>query len=220
MSPGTIDAPALRRGLAGASARLQGERDLLCELDAVAGDGDLGATLAIGCAAIDRMLGAVEPEREAGPLLRDVGLELAREAPSTIGILLGSAFISGGAAVGTVRELDAPAVAAFLESALEGVKGRGGAGTGERTIVDAMDPAASAARELVDGDAVAALAAGADAADAGARATAAMEPRHGRAAWIGDRAGGREDGGARAWALLLEGLLDGVRAEDAADAGR
>lgn len=213
MSGATIDTPTLKRGLAAASARLQADRDRLCELDALAGDGDLGATLAIGCAAVDERLAAADGECAAGELLRDVGAQLAREAPSTIGILLGTAFIRGGAAVGEPDELDGPALAAFLEAALQGVQERGGAAPGERTVVDAMHPSALAAREGAERDAVAVLALAAAAADDGASATAEMEPVHGRAAWIGERAGGQEDGGARAWALLLDGLLEGVIAD-------
>ena len=210
MTAPTIDARGVRLGLAVASSHVQAARERLCELDAVAGDGDLGATLAAGFAAVDEHLAEIDTD-DVGTLLRQVGVKLAQKAPSTIGALLGTAFMRSGAMLDGVQQLDATGAVTLLVVAAEGVRERGGAQPGERTIVDAMDAAATAAKDVrADDGPVAVFRAAAAAADAGACATAAMEPRHGRAAWIADRARGSEDAGARAWAVLLDGLASGV----------
>ncbi|MGA6209477.1 DAK2 domain-containing protein [Nocardia testacea] len=205
----------LRHGLAVAGSRVQAARERLCELDAVAGDGDLGATLAAGFAAVDEHLAEIEAD-DVGTVLRQVGIKLAQRAPSTAGALLGAAFMRSGAMLEGIRQLDTAEAVTLLVAAADAVRERGGAQPGERTIVDAMDAAATAAKGVrADNGPVAVFSAAAAAADAGACATAAMEPRHGRAAWIADRARGSEDAGARAWAVILDGLASGVADHEA-----
>lgn len=210
MSSRPIVMSGLRQGLAEASSRVQDARGLLCDLDAVAGDGDLGATLAAGFAAVDKHLAAMEAG-DIGTVLRQVGMKLTQAAPSTIGTLLGAAFMRSGAKLEGLHQLDAAGAVTLLVAAADGVRERGGAQPGERTIVDAMDAAASAARDVPAEDGPAAVfRAAAAAANEGACATATMEPRHGRSAWIADRARGSEDAGARAWAIVLDGFVGGV----------
>ena len=74
-------------------------------------------------------------------------------------------------------------------------------------MVDALGPAVRALRERLDaGDALAdALAAAADAADEGARATAPMQARKGRASYLGERSVGHQDPGATSTALIIRG---------------
>jgi dihydroxyacetone kinase len=93
---------------------------------------------------------------------------------------------------------------------------RGRASAGERTVLDAMRPAADAASAAAGEGATAleTLQRASGAARAGANATAEMEPRHGRAGWIPERARGRPDAGAVAWALFLDALQERVRAAD------
>ena len=71
----------------------------LNRLDAVAGDGDLGATMATASAALQALLPELEGEPLAG-VCRRCGSELARKAPSTSGTLLATAFLRAGAAAG------------------------------------------------------------------------------------------------------------------------
>ncbi|MEE6170126.1 MULTISPECIES: DAK2 domain-containing protein [unclassified Mycolicibacterium] len=214
MTASTIAISGLRNGLKEASSRVQDARERLCELDAAAGDGDLGATLADGFAAVDAHLAGIEAA-DIGTVLRQVGITLAQTAPSTAGALLATAFMRSAVKLEGVVHLDTSGVIALLVAAADGVRERGGAQPGERTIVDAMDAAAAAAIEVaVDAGPIAVLRAAAAGADAGASATAHMEPRHGRAAWIADRARGSEDAGARAWAILLDGFASGVAARE------
>jgi len=204
------------RAILVAGDRVGAARDELCSLDAVAGDGDLGATLATGFAHVRAAL--QDGDGDIGATLVTVGRELATKAPSTIGALLATAFMRAGKELAGTRELSAAGVATMLEVAAGGVAERGRAEPGQRTVLDAMLPAATAARAAADrGDgAIAALAAAAAAAGDGARATAGMEPRLGRAGWIADRARGHRDAGATAWAVFLTGLHDGLAALPAA----
>jgi dihydroxyacetone kinase len=121
--------------------------------------------------------------------------------------------MAAGKQLAGTATLDAGAVGDLLEACARSVAERGGATAGERTMLDAMEPAARAAREAAAAGSSAArtLELAADAADAGAAATAEMEAQHGRAGWLRDRAQGTPDAGATAWALFLHGLAAGVQ---------
>lgn len=202
-----ITADAFLRAFDAASADMCAARDELCELDAAAGDGDLGVTLATGFqAARDYLAGS--DEADPGAALVGIGGEFARKAPSTIGTLLATAFMRGGKELRELEVIDGGRIAVMLDAGAIGVAERGRASVGERTVLDAMRPAADAAAAAAnDGDtALDVLHAAAAAAAEGADATAGMEARHGRAGWIPDRARGRPDAGAAAWAMFLAAL--------------
>jgi phosphoenolpyruvate---glycerone phosphotransferase subunit DhaL len=202
-----ISSATFERALLLAGDRLIAAKDELCALDAAAGDGDLGVTLASGFGHVRDSFAAESPPPDVGAALGRVGSELGRKAPSTIGALLATAFIRAGASAAGRGELEGPDIASILHAAASGVAERGRATANQRTILDAMLAAADRGEQ-----AVAVLAAAAVGARAGADATAGMEPALGRAVWIKDRARGIPDAGAVAWAIFLEGLADGCNA--------
>jgi phosphoenolpyruvate---glycerone phosphotransferase subunit DhaL len=201
-----------RGALLSAGDRVCAAQEELCALDAAAGDGDLGTTLSKGFTAARRPVEGWAGARDCGAVLTELGRVLAREAPSTMGTLLATAFMSAGRSVAGSAGLDAASVAILLRSAANTVADRGRASPGQRTVLDALEPAAAAAetRASAGDEPSHVLRAAANAAQAGAAATAGMEPAHGRAAWIGERAAGLPDGGAFAWSVYLTGLADAV----------
>ena len=179
-------------------------KDELNRLDGVAGDGDLGLTVSTGARALLDIAPTLEslPEADA---IRRCGTEIARRAPSTGGTLIAFAFM---AAAKAVVAPGAPAVeraAAYLEAAAESIAQRGQVALGDRTMLDALRPAAEAVRAAAerDDDAATAARAAAQAADEGAIRTAAMAAKVGRAGWLANRAAGHEDAGARLVALAI-----------------
>lgn len=207
MSDEVLTFQQLREALTRVADRIEAAREDLCALDAIAGDGDLGVTLATGFGAI-RPLIETPPAEDAGQLLAQIGMQLGRAAPSTMGTLTATAFLRAGTKVRGKTDLTADDLAGMLEAAAQGIKDRGKADVGQRTALDALVPAAEAARAAAAAGQppAAVLAQAADAAEAGAAATADMEPKVGRAAWIADRARGHRDAGATAWATILRSL--------------
>jgi dihydroxyacetone kinase-like protein len=206
-----ISAAQFRAGMLAAGARIGEERDALSELDAAAGDGDLGATLAAGFAHVEEALVEVPPD-DVGALIKQAGVTLARKAPSTIGALLGGAFMKVSADFQGASDLTAQDVVRLMSALLVAVSDRGGAVPGQRTIVDALDGASTAATEASTAGAGAqtTLSASATGAAAAADRTAEMEPQFGRAAWVSERARGHRDAGAVAWSIYLQALSDAV----------
>ncbi len=181
----------------------------LNRLDAQAGDGDLGVTMASAAAVVVELL----PELEDKPLpevLRACGAALATKTPSTAGTLVATGLLRAARAAGEDGDR-ADLTARLLDAARAGIAERGKAEVGSKTMLDALAPAAEAASAAAAAgeDARGQLAAAAEAAETGARATVDMRPRHGRAGWLAERSAGHEDGGARMVAIALAGALQG-----------
>lgn len=196
------------RGLVGmlvaVSAAVAEKRDALNRLDGVAGDGDLGVTASLASEAI----ATAAPEAAGLPIpgaLRRIGTEIARGAPSTAGTLIAFAFLAASRVGDAAADASTSAIG-YLEAAERSIAERGKVATGDRTMLDALSPAAAVYRAAIDnGDSAGAAAtAAADAADSGASATTSMAATVGRSAWLGERARGHEDAGARLVAMAFE----------------
>jgi dihydroxyacetone kinase-like protein len=208
-------------GLRTAAARIHEEAPALTALDRAIGDGDHGINLDRGFAAIVAMLDARTPTEAAADeaaaasdLLRQAGRTLISTVGGASGPLFGTGFLRAAAAVGENGASTLGLVAA-LEAAAAGIGALGKSTPGEKTMLDALVPAAAAARVALDGGAdlqgIATTAR--EAAEAGATATIPMLATKGRASYLGERSIGHQDPGATSAALLLRVL------EDVASAG-
>ncbi|MDZ4311655.1 MAG: dihydroxyacetone kinase subunit DhaK [Cypionkella sp.] len=165
-------------------------------LDAKSGDGDTGSTLA---GAAHALIDAVDqlPLSDHTQLYRAIGLELSQTMGGSSGVLLAIFFAAAGDAASsglTMRDA--------LRAGLERMQEIGGAKPGDRTMIDALQPALEALE--------AGLPAAAKAARAGADHTATMlTAKAGRAAYVSaGNLGGHIDPGAEAVARLFEALCD------------
>lgn len=104
-------------------------------LDAKVGDGDAGSTFAL---AGKRLLSVVDklPLNDTGKLLLTIGRILAREAGGSSGVLLSILFTAAGNAYTKDGDLGKA-----LVEGLNKVKDYGGAQKGDRTMIDALEPA-------------------------------------------------------------------------------
>jgi phosphoenolpyruvate---glycerone phosphotransferase subunit DhaL len=132
-------------------------------------------------------------------------MALISKVGGAAGPLYGTAFLRASTALGDKEEVSAEDAAEALEAALGGIKQRGKAEVGDKTIVDALQPAVEAAREAADGGSVAGvLRAAAGAAEEGAEATVPIRARRGRASYLGARSEGHQDPGATSTYMLLD----------------
>ncbi len=181
---------------------------LLTDLDAVAGDGDLGITMTKGFAAANKATSDYA-EKDVGKLLMLGGMAIAREAPSTLGTLLASGFMKGGKAVMGKERLALADSARMMDGFANGLMERGKAQPGEKTIVDALLPAADALQAVgPDATIAQAWAAALQAAEAGLEATRQMKAVHGRAAYRGEKSVGMVDPGATVGVMLIKAIAE------------
>lgn len=183
--------------------------DELTALDSVVGDGDHGVNLQAGFnAALSDLDSAEDPS--AQDVLRLTGAALQESMAGTAGLLLGRFFIVAGKEIDD--RLDSHTVATVLRAGTDEILKRGKAQVGDRSMIDALAPAARIASDLAaDGVPVAEVVrAAAAAAREGAEKTSSMVPRVGRASRAGGEATGRPDAGAVSVTLLLEGWAEAM----------
>ncbi|PYF99941.1 dihydroxyacetone kinase DhaL subunit [Georgenia satyanarayanai] len=204
----TLDTSWVLRWAELAQQTVSENRIALMELDRAIGDGDHGDNLDRGFTAVSAKLADAAPDSPTAAL-KLIATTLMSTVGGAAGPLYGTAFLRGATAVGD-GPVDASAVAALLSAAVEGVIARGRAEAGDKTMVDALRPAAEAARAVAEegGSARAALEAAADAAAAGAEATEPLVARKGRASYLGERSAGHRDPGAQSSALILRAAAD------------
>jgi len=171
-------------------------RERLTELDSAIGDADHGTNM-------DRGFTAARAELEAHPpadirgIFQSVATVLIRTVGGASGPLYGTFFLRAAAAAAGKGDLQAEDVAAVWKAGVEGIRQRGKAEPGDKTMLDALLPALGA---LEQGGT---LQAAAEAAEAGMRGTIPLVARKGRASYLGARSSGHQDPGATsAWLLL------------------
>jgi dihydroxyacetone kinase-like protein len=188
------------------AAAMEENRRYLTKLDSEIGDGDHGNNMHRGLqAALERLDGA-DPTTPSDAL-KAVSMALVSKVGGAAGPLYGTAFLRASSAVSDKAELSAQDAAGALEAALGGVKQRGRAEVGDKTIVDALEPAVEAAKKAAseaNGNVAAVFRAAAEAAQEGAESTVPLTARKGRASYLGPRAQGHQDPGATSTYLLLE----------------
>jgi dihydroxyacetone kinase len=183
---------------------LREARDELNRLDGIAGDGDLGVTARRAADALDELAPAL-PADDPTAAARAIGMTLAKKAPSTLGTMLAFACLAAAKAELPEDGAGVASAAALVAAARDEIAKRGKVAPGDRTILDAVAPAADALAAAATNGAAPrdAAAAAARAAEDGATATTQMEATTGRAGWLADRARGNEDAGARLAAIVF-----------------
>ncbi|MCC7176211.1 MAG: dihydroxyacetone kinase subunit L [Bryobacterales bacterium] len=179
-------------------------RDFLTELDSAIGDADHGINMDRGFSAVKAAMDADAPPG-LGPVFQTVANVLIRTVGGAAGPLYGTFFLRAAAACGEQPELTPAGVVALFQAGVEGVRQRGKAEPGDKTMLDALVPAAAAMRQELNGNGSLEqiLQAGAAAAEAGMLSTIPMQARKGRASYLGPRSVGHQDPGATsAWLLV------------------
>jgi dihydroxyacetone kinase phosphoprotein-dependent L subunit len=177
------------------------------DLDAVVGDGDFGYSMARG---FELVLSGWDgfDRTDIGTFLKKVAIMITSRIGGTSGPIWGTAFLRAGTTAGAVTELDGEQVVAMLRASIAGIKARGKSDLGDKTLLDALEPAVDVIEEQVKAGqpAAAVLRAAAVTARERAEATRQMIAKRGRASYTGERSIGTLDAGAVAVAVMFEAL--------------
>jgi dihydroxyacetone kinase-like protein len=200
----TMDAAATRAWMARFFEAFDREQQALTDLDRQSGDGDFGANLR---SALGRARTALQDSRTATPGdVLDVVSTAFLHTGGTSGPLFGMWFRHLAKAT-RAESVGVAELARGFADATATVRRLGGAKPGDKTMVDAMVPAAEALSASVGGLADA-LRSAARAARTGADSTAELLAKRGRASYVGEVARGVLDPGAVTVALLVESALE------------
>jgi len=187
------------------SHQLTAHRDELNQLDSALGDSDHGTSISTAFEVAVKTITSIDH-----PTLDDVwkttATVLLNRMGGASGALFGTFFLKGVRFTKDKKSLFKADMDEILQAGLEGVKQRGKSDVGDKTMIDALQPAVKAfitSDNLSDGWQQAALAA-----RYGAESTTGLVAKHGRAKFIGERAIGHQDAGATTIALIIEGIRD------------
>jgi dihydroxyacetone kinase-like protein len=179
-------------------------RDELNELDGKLGDADFGTSICGGFTAVQNLL----PELEGlapGMIFGKTGMTLVKSMGGASGPLFGTLFMKAGKELGDRLEIGTVELAAMLSAGLAGVKALGKSNAGDKTLIDALEPATLAIEAAAGkgGSLAAALTDARVAAAQGVENTKQMIASRGRAFYVGERGLGHQDAGATAILMLF-----------------
>ncbi|MDR5881022.1 DAK2 domain-containing protein [Caballeronia sp. LZ032] len=184
---------------------LPAHADELRDLDAALGDGDLGITVQSGSVAVVKALAALPAEATLNETLLAAAKAFSTANPSTFAALIGGGLLAAAKTVNGKDALNRDDVLAIGQAVAGRIIERGKSQVGDKTVLDALVPSLDvlAASQGSTSDALDAMIAKAD---EQVNATAAMQSRKGRAAWVQERSVGHADPGATAYLRFLQAL--------------
>ena len=205
----SLDTKQMAAIIEGMAKKIEAEKDYLTQLDNEIGDGDHGINLARGFEAVEKKLPSLAGG-DIGALLKGVGMQLVSTVGGASGPLYGTAFMKAGMACKGLTELDGPAFIKAMEAAVDGIKMRGKATEGEKTMLDALCPALKVMQDKVAAgkSLKEALQDAAAAAEKGVEYTKTIIATKGRASYLGERSLGHQDPGATSSLYLLQVLAE------------
>ncbi len=205
----TLDANGARDMLLAVAQSLIDQTDILTDADLTIGDGDHGIGMRRGFEAALAALNEEEPE-SVEAAFKATGTAILSNTGGAAGAVFGTLFRAGSKAFAASGRVDGESFAGFLEEGLAAVLKRGGVIEGQKTMVDAVAPAARAARAAAGEGLAAASSAAAAGALEGVEASKAMIATTGKARSLGERSIGHPDPGAISISLILKAMQDFV----------
>ncbi len=186
--------------------------DYLTRLDQAIGDGDHGINLSRGFRTVLEGLDELKG-KDVGGILKSVGMTLVSHVGGAVGPLYGIAFMKAGEVAEGRNEVDVGDIAKMFEAGEKGITEMGKANLGEKTMLDAIHPAAVAIAESVERKEplIKSFENCVKAAEEGMKSTIDMVSKRGRSSYLGERSRGNQDVGATSAYLLMKSALDALR---------
>lgn len=183
-------------------------KEYLTELDAAIGDADHGINMAKGFKAVKKKLPELK-DKDCGNVLKMVGMTLVSTVGGASGPLYGTAFMRAGKVIDSKDKLEVEDLGKIFDAALEGIKARGKAQKGDKTIVDTLEPAVEVLKNSkLESKEV--LKETLDVAKKGMQYTKEITAKKGRASYLGERSIGHQDPGATSCYIMLETIFDKI----------
>ncbi len=187
-------------------------KEYLTVLDAACGDGDMGVVMYLGFKKAKEELDQVKSV-DIGVLFGTVGSTVLTSVGGASGPLFGSLFNQAGRVAKGKDNISLEDLAAMFESSLNKISSLGGAKVGDKTLVDALEPAVKALKEASSKDLSleVALEKASEAARLGAESTKKLEAKYGKAKYLGEKSIGYLDPGAKVTDIIFEAFISGYK---------
>ncbi len=186
------------------AATMQEQKGYLSELDGAIGDGDHGVNMA-KCFRQVRESISQGPGEDVGEVLKNVGMVVLNSVGGAMGALYGTFFLRMSQEARDKTEVGLSDLVAMFKAAEQGIRDRGDAEVGDKTMLDTLAPAVEALEEAEQQDKTLAdaLSDFEQAARQGMESTQDMIAKVGRASRLGERTLGHQDAGATSCYFIL-----------------
>jgi len=182
-------------------------KEYLTKIDSAIGDGDHGIGMAGGMKKVKEKLVSQE-FTDVYSVFAAVGKTMLMSMGGASGVIFGSMFLAGAKDAEASAEIETWQLAAMLRGGLDAVKDRGKAQIGDKTMVDALEPAVAVLEESGCDSLTDALIKAEAAARMGMEDTVGYVAKFGRAKSLGERAVGHRDAGAVSVWLIFQGMRE------------
>ena len=186
------------------------KKPYLTEIDSAIGDGDHGIGMAGGMQKAKKKLLKMEGEENVYAIFEAAGKAMLLSMGGASGVIFGSLYLAGAKGMEPASVLTAADLAGMERKSLAAIQERGKAEAGDKTMVDALEPAVEAMEESSGKGLLAMLKAAEEAAAKGVEDTKKYQARFGRAKSLMERAVGYQDAGATSVWLILQGMREFV----------
>lgn len=192
-------------------------KEFLTDLDSAIGDADHGINMARGFEAVLGKVKDLPPNSDVGTVLKTIGMTLISTVGGASGPLYGTAFLRAAGAAQGVGAVDGDTAVKMFAVAIGGIKERGKADRGEKTMLDALEPAGEAFANGIKAQKslTECLVLACEAAGKGVEYTKTIIATKGRASYLGERSLGHQDPGATSTYILLTALAEFLRCDSA-----
>ncbi len=188
------------------------EKDYLSELDRAIGDGDHGVTMSIGWTAVKEKLKTIDQQDGFQKICTQIASSFLSAVGASAGPLYATALMRGGMAIKDKEYLDAKSFSIFLDAAANGVKERGKAEIGDKTMLDVWFPAAEEMKKQVDSgkDLIESLKSTVSIAEKSMNHTKNLISKRGRSSKLGERSIGHIDPGAASSFIIIKSIYKSI----------
>ena len=191
---------------------IEKNKDYFSELDRATGDGDHGVTMSIGWTAVKEKLDTLSSDLTFDKICMQVASSFLSAVGASAGPLYATALMRGGAKLKDLKSSNALQIADFFEAAANGIKERGKAELGDKTMLDVWIPAAETIKKTSIGqeDIIEILKQGALKAKQAMESTKDMLSKKGRSSKLGERSRGHIDPGAASSAMIINTFFEAI----------
>lgn len=189
--------------------KIKENKDYLTTLDQAIGDGDHGVNMVRG---FEKVVEKLEPVNytTVDEVFKDTAMTLMSSIGGASGPLYATAFLKWTAAVKGLETLDQTAFAKGTQAALDGIKSRGKAEEGEKTMIDVW----AKVNELVVSENDVTVEDIKKTAHTAMEASKDIEATKGRASYFKEKSIGHIDPGCASSSLLFESLADVMKGNE------
>ena len=192
--------------------KMEANKDYLIELDSAIGDGDLGLTMLKGFSA-GMEAAQTAADTDIGMLFKRTGCAIAKAAPSTMGTLMGTAFIAAGKMLAGLESADASQIGGIFTAMADSISERGKAKEGDKTLLDVLYPVGRVVEACASDDIAVRMKTASREAKQSAEKAKGLMNQHGKAAVFREKTIGLLDPGSVAAVLMIEGFAQACGAE-------